>query len=76
MSRKVGIFVEIFQERVRECRRKAGLTQQEAAEQMGMVFRTYRRYECGEAEPPLPALVKIADFYGVSLDYLAGRSEG
>lgn len=35
----------------------------------------YSRYERGEREIPLPALIAIADFYGVSLDYLVGRSD-
>lgn len=34
-----------------------------------------RRYERGEAEPTLSALKKIAAYYGVSLDYLAGLKE-
>ena len=65
--------MDIFQKRLRECREKEGLSQEIAAKKMNMNYRTYRRYECGEAEPPLSALIKIADFYGVSIDYLAGR---
>lgn len=34
-----------------------------------------RRYERGEAEPNRSALEKIADYYGVSIDYLVGRTE-
>ena len=35
----------------------------------------YSRYERGEREIPLSALIALADFYGVSLDYLVGRSD-
>ena len=33
-----------------------------------------RRYEAGEREPGVSALFKIADFYGVTIDYLVGRT--
>ncbi len=42
---------------------------------MGLPTSSLRRYERGEAVPKLDALVKIADFYHVSVDYLIGRSE-
>lgn len=42
---------------------------------MGVAHNTYVRYERGEREPTASVLVQIADFYGVSLDYLVGRSE-
>lgn len=35
----------------------------------------YSRYERGEREIPLSALIALADFYDVSLDYLVGRSD-
>ncbi len=42
---------------------------------MGLPTNSLRRYERGEAVPKLETLVKIAEFYHVSLDYLVGRSE-
>jgi transcriptional regulator with XRE-family HTH domain len=41
-----------------------------------MVLRTYCRYESGEKDVPFSFVIKIADLYGVSLDYLAGRTDG
>ena len=38
-------------------------------------LRTYQRYEHGQQEPQLSTLIRMADFYGVTLDYLAGRSD-
>ncbi len=35
----------------------------------------YIRYENGSAEPSLEKLVKIADYFDVSVDYLLGRTE-
>ena len=40
-----------------------------------MQLTQYRRYENGERPVPFDFVVKLADFYGVTLDYIAGRSE-
>lgn len=40
---------------------------------MGLSPDRLRQYERGEAEPKMDALIKIADYYHVSIDYLAGR---
>ena len=45
------------------------------AEKLGFSFRSYRRYESGETEPTLSALVRMADYFGLSLDDLSGRNE-
>lgn len=37
--------------------------------------KTYQNYELMTREPKLDILIKIADCYGVSLDYLTGRAE-
>ena len=55
-------------------RKALGLNQADMAKALGVPFRTYRRYESGESEPTLPILCKIADYFNVSIDYLAGRS--
>ena len=64
-----------FSERLVELRSSRGLSQKEVAGKFGVVTRAYQRYEYGEREPQLSTLIRIADFYGVSLDYLAGRSD-
>ena len=64
-----------FSERLIQLRNERKLSQKEAADEFGVVVRAYQRYEYGEREPQLSTLVRMADFYGVSLDYLAGRSE-
>nr|DAZ42387.1 MAG TPA: helix-turn-helix protein [Caudoviricetes sp.] len=45
------------------------------AEAAGITVRAYQLYKSGCSEPTLSALVRIADLYGVSLDYLVGRSD-
>lgn len=64
-----------FSDRLVELRNGRSLSQKEAAKEFGVVVRAYQRYEYGEREPQLSVLVRMADFYGVSLDYLAGRTD-
>ena len=45
------------------------------AELLGMSQQQYSRYETGETELPLRALYILADYYGVSADYLMGRKK-
>ena len=50
-------------------------TQREVAQRLGISQPSYIRYENGSAEPTLENLVKIADLYDVSVDFLLGRKE-
>ena len=40
-----------------------------------MSFRGYQNYETGQSEPKLATLIVLADYYQVSIDYLAGRTD-
>ena len=62
-------------ERLFLLRKERKLTQAEAAKGMGIPFSTYRRYEKNEREPDASTLVRMADFYQVTLDFLVGRSD-
>ena len=64
-----------FAERLRACRKSKGLVQEDAAQLLGFRYSTYRRYEQGGTEPDISEAARIADFFGVSLDYLAGRTD-
>ena len=55
-------------------RKEQGLSQKKAAEQLEISQALLSHYEKGIRECGLEFLVKIADFYGVSCDYLLGRS--
>ena len=67
--------METFAQRLKLCRKRKRLTQKAAAEAVDIAFSTYRRYEQGISEPVLSDAVRIADFFGVTLDYLAGQSD-
>ncbi len=64
-----------FSEQMLALREQNGLTQEQAAKEIGIAYRSYRRYEAGEREPGVTALIKIADYYGVTIDYLVGRTD-
>ncbi len=64
-----------FSENLRQLREKTGLTQRQMAAELGLAFRSYRRYESGETEPTLSSLLTMADYFHVSLDDLAGRTD-
>ena len=59
--------------RIRDLREDRDKTQKDIAEMLNMQLTVYRRYETGEREIPLWAAIKLADYYGVTLDYLVGR---
>jgi transcriptional regulator with XRE-family HTH domain len=54
-------------------RKSKGLTAQQVADYLNMGIRNYRKYESGHANPTLDTIVKIADLFDVSTDYLLGR---
>lgn len=60
--------------RIRDLREDNDKTQQEIAEYLCMNREVYRRYECGVREMPAWAIIKLADFYHTSTDYIVERT--
>ncbi len=67
---------EILAKRLKECRKAKGLTQMQVATYCDITEKAYQNYELMTREPKLEILVRIADLYQVSLDYLTGRTDG
>lgn len=67
--------MEILSKRMKELRNERNWSQDRTARELNMVLRTYCRYESGEKDVPFSFVIKVADFYQVSLDYLAGRTD-
>ena len=65
----------IFNERIKILRIERGLTQDSAAKGMDMPVRSYQRLEMDGAKTHYDTLMKIADFYDVSVDWLMGRTD-
>ena len=62
-------------ERIRELREDHDKKQRELAEYLGVQQNTYSDYETGRINIPVEALIKLADYYHVTLDYLVGREK-
>ena len=58
---------------LKKIRKERGLTVKEVVEGAGIPMRTYQNYEYMEREIGAGTLQKLADFYGVTTDYLLGR---
>ncbi len=57
-------------ERIRNLRIEKGLTQKEIAEMLNVKQNTYSQYEIGVLNYPIDVIIKLAKFYGTSVDYL------
>ncbi len=60
--------------RLRDMREDSDLKQSDIAQYLGIQQTVYSRYERGFQTIPLEHLIKLADYYHVSLDYLVGRT--
>ena len=64
----------LFTERLRELRAEQGVSQVMLAKSLGVSKGIISLWENGLREPTLSNLVALADFFGVTLDYLTGRT--
>ena len=64
-----------FGKRFKQCRLEAGMKQTAAARATGIGQATISQYERDEREPTVSQLIKMADAYHVSMDYLLGLSD-
>ena len=64
-----------YYRRLKELREDKDLTQDELIKILGMHKTTYTNYEQGKREIPFEIAIKIAKFYNVSLDYIAGLTD-
>lgn len=58
---------------LRRLRNEHQLTQDQIAKMFDLSFSAYSLYETGKREPPLAFVIRLADYYNVSLDYMTGR---
>ncbi|MBR2645632.1 MAG: helix-turn-helix transcriptional regulator [Clostridia bacterium] len=64
-----------YRKRIRDLREDHDKTQMEIAELLGTSQTMYARYERGASELPIRHLIRLADYYGVSTDYILCRTE-
>ena len=65
----------MYGERMKMLRKERKVPQQKLAELMGVKVRGYQFYESEATEPKINALIALADFYDVTIDYLVGRTD-
>ena len=66
---------KILSQRLRTCRKEGNYTQREVSIYCDITEKTYQNYELGTNEPKVSILMRIAEFYKVSIDYLVGLTD-
>ena len=66
---------KVVGERIRGLRQENSLSQVSLAEKISSNQKQVSKWECGQIEPNLDMLTKLADYFEVTVDYLIGRSE-
>ena len=69
-----GFYILQIGNKLKELRISEGLTQQELSERLGISRVNYTRYETDKVRPDYETLIKLADFYNVSLDEIFDRN--
>lgn len=64
-----------MENRIRDLREDRDMRQSDLARATGIDQRTISNYETGKTSPDTYALIKLADFFNVSIDYLVGRTK-
>lgn len=65
----------LINKRIKSLRKESSHTQQQLAEKLGIKNQTVSCYESGEREPSYEIILKLADYFNVSVDYLLGRTD-
>ena len=66
---------DVLSRRLKECRKDKGLTQGQVAILCDITEKAYQNYELMTRKPQIEILIKIADLFDVTIDYLVGRTD-
>lgn len=66
---------KILAERLKNCRKEKGLTQNQVAIYCDITEKAYQNYELMRREPKLEIIVRLAEVFDVSVDYLVGKTD-
>ncbi|MCI8689546.1 MAG: helix-turn-helix transcriptional regulator [Oscillibacter sp.] len=64
-----------LEKRLHQLRKEKKLRQKDMADFLGMTLRNYQRIDAGEIDVAASQLCELADYFGVSVDYLLGRTD-
>jgi len=65
----------ILMKRLKELREAKGLSQEELAKSMGVVQKTISSYETGRSEPDIQTIIKLSNFFDVTVGYFLGTED-
>lgn len=71
----VKVVLNIFHERLKYLRKDNNITQKTISNYLEIHINSYQKYEQGTREPNFDTLLKIANYFNVSIDYLFGRTD-
>lgn len=66
---------DVMYKRIRDLREDRDLNQTQVAKMLGMSQTGYSKYETGENDIPTEILIKLGDFYDISVDYILNRTD-
>jgi transcriptional regulator with XRE-family HTH domain len=69
------VIVVTLSERIKLLRKEKGLSQQQLADEISVSRQAVTKYETGDIEPSSEKIMQLSDFFGVSMDYLSGKSD-
>lgn len=69
------VFFENFPERLKELRTSKGLTMEQLGKEVQSTRGTISNFENGNKKPSLDMLIRLANYFDVSIDYLVGRTD-
>ena len=72
---KINSMKSEFKDRLKELRQEKGVGQKALAKKLGISHGAISLWENGLREPTMSSLVALADYFDVSIDYLAGRKD-
>ena len=67
--------MKVFGERLLELRKEKGISQAMLAKDLSVSYSVVCYWETDRSEPTAPNLIKLADYFGVSVDFLLGRTD-
>lgn len=70
------MYIESLNQKLKKAREKTGFNQRDVAHETGIPQPSIARFETGERIPDAEKLGTLADFYGVSVDWLLGTTGG
>lgn len=66
------MYAEGFPSKLKQARKNTGFTQREVAKEIKIPYSTIANWELGRTQPDIESIGILADFYGVSVDWLFG----